>query len=117
MGQLKIKLNAKSNLPKYEQIIRIITEGIGKKELVRGARLPSIKQMSRQLRVSCATVAKSYEELKGRGIIQATPYKGFHVASEAIEHTRRVFLLFDELNMICVGLGQKQRHILVAPIR
>lgn len=93
------KLNVRSNLPKYEQIVRCITDAIAAKKLVRNTLLPSIKQLSKQLNVSCATAAKAYDELKRRGIIQSTPYKGFHVSSESIDHTRRIFLLFDELNM------------------
>jgi DNA-binding transcriptional regulator YhcF (GntR family) len=99
MVQSVFKLNPRSNLPKYEQIVRCITDAIAAKKLVRNAVLPSIKQLSSALSVSCATAAKAYDELKRRGIIQSTPYKGFHVSSESIDHTRRIFLLFDELNM------------------
>jgi DNA-binding transcriptional regulator YhcF (GntR family) len=99
MVQSVFKLNPRSNLPKYEQIVRCITDAIVAKKLVRNAVLPSIKQLSSVLNVSCATAAKAYDELKRRGIIQSTPYKGFHVASESIDHTRRIFLLFDEINM------------------
>jgi DNA-binding LacI/PurR family transcriptional regulator len=88
MVQGVFKLNTRSNLPKYEQIVRCITDAITAK-----------KQLSKQLSISCATAAKAYDELKRRGIIQSTPYKGFHIASESIDHTRKIFLLFDELNM------------------
>jgi DNA-binding transcriptional regulator YhcF (GntR family) len=97
--QSVFKLNPRSNLPKYEQIIRCVTDAIVSKKLVRNSILPSIKQLSDKLDISCATTAKAYDELKRRGIIQSTPYKGFHVSSESIEHTRKVFLLFDELNL------------------
>jgi DNA-binding transcriptional regulator YhcF (GntR family) len=99
MVQSVFKMNPRSNLPKYEQIVRCITDAIAAKKLVRNAVLPSIKQLSSTLGVSCATAAKAYDELKRRGIIESTPYKGFHVASESIDHTRRIFVLFDEINM------------------
>lgn len=110
MVQYKVKLNAKSNLPKYEQIIQSLTDAIGAKHLIRGSILPSIKQLSKELNISCATVAKAYDELKRRGIIQSTPYKGFHVASESIDHTRRIFLLFDELNLFKEDLYNSFKH-------
>jgi DNA-binding transcriptional regulator YhcF (GntR family) len=93
------KINPRSNLPKYEQIIHCVIAAIAAKKLVRNSILPSIKHLSDKLDISCATTAKAYDELKRRGIIQSTPYKGFHVASESVEHTRKVFLLFDELNL------------------
>lgn len=94
-----LTIERSSAVPKYEQIVRSISEAISKKKLRRGDKLPSLNYVRKKYDVSLNTVVKAYDDLKRQGVIDSTNGKGFHVASESIEHTIRVFLLFDELNL------------------
>jgi DNA-binding transcriptional regulator YhcF (GntR family) len=94
-----VKVEQSSAVPKYEQIIVSITDAIGNKKLRRGDKLPSLNQVSKRYKVSLNTVVKAYDDLKKQGIIDSANGKGFHVASESVKITLRVFLLFDELNL------------------
>ena len=104
MIKLKLRLDDATNTPKHEQIAYGIIKCIENKELRKGDILPSLKKMSDDLGVSCATVAKAYDTLKKRGIIESVPYKGYHIARESVSHDIRIFLLFDQLNMFKEGL-------------
>lgn len=44
-----------------------------------GERIPSVRRLSRQLRVSISTVLQSYHFLEDQGIIEARPQSGFYV--------------------------------------
>ncbi|MBC8181296.1 GntR family transcriptional regulator [candidate division KSB1 bacterium] len=90
------KNDLKSSTPKYQQIVDHIISAIQKKQLTRGAQLPSINLVSKNFSVARETVVKAYKELKSRGIIESRPGKGFYVNSESIEQEMKVFLFFDE---------------------
>jgi DNA-binding transcriptional regulator YhcF (GntR family) len=53
--------------------------------------LPSVNELSRQLRISRDTVFKAYKELKLRGVIDSAPMKGYFV----VDDVKRVLLLLD----------------------
>lgn len=44
-----------------------------------GARVPSVRRMSRQRRVSIATVLQAYRLLENRGLIEVRPQSGYYV--------------------------------------
>src|SRR5262249_36389084 len=48
-----------------------------------GARVPSLRQISRQRRASLATAIQAYRHLEDRGILEARPQSGFYVARRA----------------------------------
>lgn len=50
-----------------------------------GDRLPSVRQLSQQKRLSVSTVLQAYMLLEGRGLIEARPQSGFYVRSPALE--------------------------------
>ncbi len=94
----KISLDKKTGIPMYKQIIlaieRAITEGV----LIKGDKLPSINTIKNEHSLSRDTVLFAFNELKARGIIRSVVGKGYYVNSENITITKKIFLLFDELN-------------------
>ena len=63
----------------YEQVEDLVTAMIGEGVLRPGERVPSLRHMSRQARVSIATVSQAYAELERKGFIEARPKSGFYV--------------------------------------
>lgn len=65
--------------PLYEevasQVARLIEEGT----FGPGARVPSVRALSRQLKVSINTVMEAYGLLEDRGLIEARPQSGYYV--------------------------------------
>jgi DNA-binding transcriptional MocR family regulator len=63
----------------YEAVASDITSLIESGTLGAGARVPSVRRMSRQRRVSVSTVVQAYRVLEDRGLIEARPQSGYYV--------------------------------------
>ena len=68
---------------RYEETARFITDLVEGGTLVPGSRAPSLRQITRQRRVSLSTALHAYQALEDRGILQARPQSGFYVAKRA----------------------------------
>lgn len=93
------KITKQPNTPKYELVIRSITQAIENKKIRRGDSLPSLNQIKKNFGVSLNTAVKAYDYLKEKGLIDSVNGKGFHVVTENVKRTINLFLLFDELNL------------------
>jgi GntR family transcriptional regulator len=74
--QLVIKLNRDDDVPLSEQIAEGLAAMIQSGQLTAGPRLPSVRQMAGQLRVSAFTVMGGYDRLTARNLIAARPGAG-----------------------------------------
>ena len=83
---------------KKKQIVQSVEQAIESQIIKKGHKLPSINSVRMRLSISRDTVLDAYSELKIRGIIQSVPGKGYYLVNEHISTTKRIFLLFDELN-------------------
>src|SRR5215470_6876256 len=68
---------------RYEETARFITELVDSGTLIPGARVPSLREITRQRRVSLSTALQAYRTLEDRGVLQARPQSGFYVAKGA----------------------------------
>lgn len=93
-----IYIDPKASNPKYKQIIESIYEGIERKILKKGDKLPSINQTCSDYNLSRDTVMLAFNSLKEKGILLSRPGKGYYVDSVEIYNQEKVFVLFDELN-------------------
>ena len=66
----------------YERIVRAIEESIASGTLRPGDRLPSIRRMSAEWRVSMPTVIRAYRVLEARRLVQASARSGIFVAPQ-----------------------------------
>ena len=69
-----------SQTPIYEQITRQIKEEILRGELLEGMALPSVRTLSKELKISALTVKKAYDSLEQEGFITTVHGKGSFVA-------------------------------------
>ncbi len=68
---------------RYEETARFITDLVDRGTLTPGARVPSLREITRQRRVSLSTALQAYRTLEDRGVLQARPQSGFYVAKRA----------------------------------
>ena len=66
--------------PIYEQIVEQIKAAIMKEELKSEESLPSVRTLSKDLRISALTVKKAYDTLEQEGFIVTVHGKGSFVA-------------------------------------
>lgn len=93
-----IHVDPNVRIPKYRQIIKSVEAGLQEGHLKKGDKLPSVNSIRNRFTLSRDTVFMAFGELKKRGIIEAVSGKGYYIKSEDITITKKVFLLFDELN-------------------
>jgi len=65
-----------------QQVMQHIHRRIASRQLVPGARIPSIRQSAESLKVSKSTVVEAYDRLAAEGIISARRGSGFYVAGQ-----------------------------------
>ena len=94
-----INVNSNKGIPKYKQIIQSVENGLLEGQLKKGDKLPSVNSIRNRFSLSRDTVFMAFGELKKRGIIEAITGKGYYIKSEDITIFKKVFLLFDELNI------------------
>lgn len=66
----------------YDQVSRHILELVDKGTLKPGDRVPSLRGLSRQLRVSISTVSQAYAALQERGVLRVRPQSGYYVDAQ-----------------------------------
>ena len=66
-------------LLRYEQLAAELTGMIGSGVLNPGDRLPSVRRLSKERRLSVSTVVQALRQLEDRGLIEARPQSGFFV--------------------------------------
>lgn len=109
MAMKKFKIDHHSTLPVYKQMIATVVAAIETDELVPGDKLPSIRELSAQLKINPNTTAKVYRELELRGFVESRPGMGCFVrhlsaAAAAAEKEARMQRLFEKL------LGEAKAH-------
>ena len=82
---MKIIINTSSMVPIYEQIIDQIKTMIRKQELKQNAQLPSVRALSKELKISALTVKKAYDELEREGFTVTIHGKGSYVTAANTE--------------------------------
>lgn len=65
---------------RYEELAGFVAELIRRGTLAPGARVPSLREISRQRRTSVTTALHAYRLLEDRGVIIARPQSGYYVA-------------------------------------
>lgn len=87
---MNIIINNSSMIPIYEQIVEKIKLLIRNGELKENDALPSVRSLSKELRISALTVKKAYDTLESEGFTVTIHGKGTYVAATNKE------LIFEE---------------------
>ena len=82
---MNIIISNSDKRPIYEQIRSQIKDYILNGTLDEGERLPSIRVLAKELRISVITTKRAYDELESEGFIETVQGKGTFVARKNID--------------------------------
>ncbi|GHA62003.1 GntR family transcriptional regulator [Streptomyces tendae] len=84
---IEFHLNSRSGLPPYQQLVQQVRHALRLGLLNEGDRLPTVKDVARQMAVNPNTVLKAYRELEHDGLVAARPGVGTFVTRTLADGT------------------------------
>jgi GntR family transcriptional regulator len=114
---MHIHLNHHSGEPIYRQIVEAIKFRIASGELAEGTRLPSIRDLARQLEINMRTAAKAYQILEQAGLVVMQQGRGVFVTSPqaVLPARRRRTALSEQIRRLlaeATGMGATPEEVL-----
>ncbi len=105
---IEFKLDLKSGVPFYRQIVDQIRYGIASRHLLPGEQLPTVRELAVHLGINPNTARKAYSELEILGVLDTQQGTGTFVSNQEVEiadteKSRMVRQICDEL----VARGQQ----------
>lgn len=85
---------------KYMQLVDYVMAQIEQNELTINDRLPSLNQLTAELRISKETALKGLQYLSEKGIIESEYRKGYYVKRLKLHQPYRVCLILDKMNVL-----------------
>lgn len=82
---MQLVIDPKSGVPFYRQIIDQIQFAIADERLSCGDRLPTVRQLAVDLKINPNTVARAYQELEIKGVVNTQMGTGTFIGDEKIE--------------------------------
>ncbi len=107
---MRFHCDSTGRTPIYRQVIEQVREAVARGRLEPGERLPSVRQLSKELVVNPNTIARAYTELERDGVLHTRPGLGVFVAKpqaglKAEVRKRRLNEIIDRLLTEAVHLG------------
>ena len=99
-----------SGRPVYQQLIDQVKRDIALGRLVKDEKLPTVRELARQLAINPNTIAKAYRQLEQEGIIVTRPGSGAFAANLDSNLSRAVKekLISEELERIAIDAFHMQ---------
>ncbi|HWB84245.1 MAG TPA: GntR family transcriptional regulator [Bryobacteraceae bacterium] len=79
------RLDLRSGVPVYRQIIDQVTGGIASGTLAPGDQLPTVRQVAVDLAINPNTVVRAYRELEIRGVLETQQGTGTFVSRQKVK--------------------------------
>lgn len=86
-----LAIDLQSDEPIYTQICNQIIEGMAKRELLPGDKLPSVRSLGADIGINFHTVNKAYQILKQEGFIQIHRQKGVVIHPDGVAKADELF--------------------------
>jgi GntR family transcriptional regulator len=107
---IEFKLDPRSGVPFYRQIIDQIRYGIATGALKVGERLPTVRSLSVDLKVNPNTISKAYKELEIQNILETQQGTGTFIAPVEVkipdeERRKKLADICDEFLTITASYG------------
>ena len=106
---MEFRIESSSRVPIYRQLVGQIREAVARGRLKAEERLPSVRDLSRQLVINPNTVARVYTELEREGILNTRPGLGVFVAQPRSDLTKRARK--DRLTAVIDGFLTEAVHL------
>ena len=106
---MEFRIESSSRVPIYRQLVGQIREAVARGRLKADERLPSVRDLSRQLVINPNTVARVYTELEREGTLNTRQGLGVFVAQPKTDLTKRVRK--DRLTCLVDGLLTEAVHL------
>jgi len=95
------RLDARSGVPVYRQLIDQVQAGIASGTLVSGEQIPTVRQTAVDLEINPNTVLRAYPELEIRGVLDTQQGTGTFISDRKVtkdeaEHGRQLEQLVSE---------------------
>ena len=87
---MELHVDTATRVPIYRQLIGQLREAVARGRLQPEERLPSVRELSRELVVNPNTIARVYTELEREGVLNTRPGLGVFVARPKAEFTKKV---------------------------
>lgn len=87
-----IKIQADNGLAIYDQVVRQVTFAVADHSLRSGDRVPSVRELSKQLAVNPNTIARAYRQLQDDAVLEAVRGVGLQVTAGAERRCREARL-------------------------
>jgi len=87
---MQFQCDTTARTPIYRQLIDQVRRAVARGGLGPGDRLPSVRQLSRELVVNPNTIARAYAELEREGTVVTQQGRGVFVAQPRTELTKKV---------------------------
>lgn len=88
MAEFRVRLDHRSGVPIYRQIITQILFAIARGDLAPGTQLPTVRQLAVDLSINPNTVTKAYKELEIRGNLETQQGTGTFISDAEVEVSR-----------------------------
>jgi GntR family transcriptional regulator len=107
---MEFQCDSAAKSPIYRQLMEQIRERVARGRLQAGERLPSVRQLSKDLVVNPNTIARAYTELEREGVPHTRPGLGVFIAKPQASlkrevRKRRLAEIVDRLLTEAVHLG------------
>jgi len=107
---IDFKLDPKSGVPFYRQIIDLIRYGIAAGNLKVGEQLPTVRSLAVDLKVNLNTVTKAYKELEIQNILETQQGTGTFIGSIEVgidpkERKSKLMSIIQEFMSIALSYG------------
>ena len=107
---IDFRLDPKSGVPFYRQIIDQIRYGIASGRLEVGEQLPTVRALAVKLKVNLNTVSKSYKELEIQNVIETQQGTGSFIGTQKIhlpdkERENKLKDIVNEFTLIASSYG------------
>jgi len=113
----QFRLDDRSGVPIYRQIIDQVLGGIASGALAEGDQLPTVRQLSVDLAVNPNTVVRAYRELEIRGVLETQQGTGTFISGQDsrpdhAERERQLSQLVSEFLARAASAGFTSRELL-----
>lgn len=114
--KIKLKINSELEVPLYQQLVDQIRAAVKQGTLISGERLPTVQELTAELKIARGTVKRAYDELERLGVLEKVQgrgtfirYQPIHSASRKEQAMAAIDALLDELDEM--GLSPSEINI------